>query len=66
MPEVPLVLESSEALTDNDVPTTRAHFFDPDALIGKTFLREREVDGTIHKAEIMDRIQNAKTLQINT
>ena len=47
--EVPLVLESSEDLPESDVPTTRAHFFAPDELIGKTFLREHEVDGTVHR-----------------
>ena len=62
MPEVPFALKSSEDLPDNDVPATRAHFFDPDKLIGKTFLRESEVDGTIHRAEIMERIQNAENV----
>ena len=45
-----------------EIPTTQAHYFDPDELIGKTFLREREVDGTIHRAEIVQRIENSEAI----
>ena len=34
-------------------------FFDNDNLIGKTFLHKHENDGTIHRAEVIKRIETA-------
>ena len=31
---------------------------DPDNIIGTTFLREREVDGSVHRAEVIKRLEN--------
>ena len=61
--EIPIVLESEDEVQEQgEIPSKRAHFFDPDELIGKTFLREREIDGTVHRAEITERIQNSEAV----
>ena len=59
--EIPLVLESEADIQEGEgeIPSQRAHFFDPDELIGKTFLRERETDGTVHRAEITEPKENS-------
>ena len=58
--EILIVLESEAEIQEPEVPSQCAHFFDPDELIGKTFLRERKVDGTVRHAEINERINNSK------
>ena len=52
--EIPIVLESESDIQDPNIPSQRSHFFDPDELVGKIFLCEREVDGTIHRAKITE------------
>ena len=52
-------LNSVSDNSNSEIPTTRVHYFNPDELIGKTFLRERAVDGTIHRAKIIERIKNS-------
>ena len=60
--EIPLLLTLADDDKDPLIPSTRTHFMNPDELIGKTFLREREDDGTIHRAKIMQRIENADNI----
>jgi len=47
---------------NSEISTNRVHYFNPDEFIGKTFLRERAVDGTIHRAEIIERIKNSESI----
>ena len=51
-------------ITDNEdnsdiLESRRSLVLNPDDLIGKTFLCEREDDGTIHRAEVIERIHTA-------
>ena len=57
--EIPFLLNIATENSDPLIPSTRTHFIDPDKLIGKTFLQEYEVDGTIYRAKIMQCIKNA-------
>ena len=45
---------STTLVTNSTIATTRAHCFNPDKLIAKTFLCERDVNGTIHRTEIVE------------
>ena len=60
--EIPLVLESASESQEPEVPSQRTYFFDPDKLVGKTFLCEREVDGTVYRSEIIERVENAEAV----
>ena len=61
--EIPIVLENkNEVQEKGEIPSKCAHLFDSDELISKIFLREREVDGTVHIAEIIERIQNSEAI----
>ena len=59
--EIPIVLEIADetAYFPKGIHTQRLAFFDPADLLGKTFLREYDMDGFIHHGEIMERIDNA-------
>ena len=48
--DLDILLNSDSDNPNSEIPTNRVHYFNPDELIGKTFLRERDVDGTIHRA----------------
>ena len=60
--EIPILLECQSESKRPDVPSKRATYFDPDSLIGKTFLQYREVDDTIHRAKVIERIENAEAV----
>ena len=58
--EIPIILESESNIQDPGIPSQRSQFFDE--LIGKAYLREREVDGTVHRAEVTEQVQNSETI----
>ena len=43
-----ILLDYDSDNPNSEIHTNRVHYFNLDELIGKTFLRERDVDGTIH------------------
>ena len=57
-----LLRDASEPGILSEIPTNRVHYFNPNELVGKTFLRERDADGTIHRAEIIVRIENSESI----
>ena len=58
--EIPLQLTLNGNENNTDIPESLSTtFFDHDNLIGKTFLHKHEDDGTIHRAEVIKRIETA-------
>jgi len=57
-----LLRDASESGILSRISTNRVNYFNPDELVGKTFLRERDADGTIHRAEIIGRIENSESI----
>ena len=61
--EIPLLLTIAGNEDNSDILKSRRPLvLNPDDLIGKTFLCEREDDGTIHRAEVIERIYTADNM----
>ena len=60
--ETPSLLTNINEQDETQIPVTRARFFEPDDLIGKIYLCERKVDGTIHRGKIVERIENSEAI----
>ena len=59
---IPLILETGSDHGKPLIPSQHTHFFDPDELVGKTFLCQWDVGGTIHRAKIIERIENTEAV----
>lgn len=62
---IPLIFETGSNHGKPSIPSQRTHFFNPDELVGKTFLYERDVDGAIHRGKSLKEFKMQKPLLIN-
>ena len=60
--EIPLILENASESQEQEIPSQCTHFFDPNNLAGKIFLRKRELDETVHCAEVIERVENTEAV----